>query len=198
PAAIEVLAGLDRFRSLVVGPGGGTDERSFKAVRTLVAGARVPVVVDADGLNAFGGHLEMLRERSLPTILTPHTGEYERLAGSAVGPDRVAAARELAARSGSVVLLKGRRTVVANPDGRTAINVTGGPQLATAGTGDVLAGVIGALVALGLPAWEAAVAGAWIHGRAASSGTGSGGGLVAGDLVDALPSVLAELAESGV
>ena len=198
PAAKEVLAGLDRFRSLVVGPGIGTDERTFKATRALVAGALVAVVVDADGLNAFVGHLDMLRERSMPTILTPHAGEYERLTGSAVGPDRVAAARELAARSGSVVLLKGRRTVVADPDGRAAINVTGGPQLATAGTGDVLAGVIGALVAQGLPAWEAAVAGAWMHGRAASSGTGAGGGLVAGDLVDALPSVLADLAESGV
>lgn len=198
PAAKEVLAGLDRFRSLVVGPGIGADERTFRAARALVSGARVPVVVDADGINAFEGHLEVLRERSMPTILTPHAGEYERLAGSAVGPDRVAAARGLAERSGSVVLLKGRRTVVANPDGRAAINMTGGPQLATAGTGDVLAGVIGALVAQGLPAWEAAVAGAWIHGRAGSSGTGSGVGLVAGDLVDALPSVLADLAESEV
>lgn len=202
PAAKEVLADLDRFRVLVVGPGVGTDERTFRVIRALVAGARIPVVVDADGLNALAGHLDILRDRSMPTILTPHAGEYERLAGVPVGADRVAAARDLAERTGAVVLLKGSRTVVACPDGRTAINVTGGPGLATAGTGDVLAGVIGALVAQGLPAWEAAVAGAWMHGRAAAGrllgagpGAEPGAGLVAGDLVDALPSVFADLAD---
>lgn len=189
PAAKEVFADLDRFRALVVGPGLGADERAFKAVRALIAGAPVPVVVDADGLNALAGHLDILRDRSMSTILTPHAGEYERLAGAPVGADRVAAARDLAKRTGAVVLLKGSRTVVADSDGRTAINVTGGPRLATAGTGDVLAGVVGALVAQGFPVWEAAVAGAWVHGRAAA---GLGAGLVAGDLTDALPTVLAE------
>ena len=165
-AAKEVLDGLDRFRVLVVGPGLGQAPPTVAAVRRLVAEAPIPLVLDADGLNALGGDLDILASRPAATVVTPHAGEYARLAGEPVGEDRVAAARRLAERSGAVVLLKGSRTVVADPTGRAAVNLTGGPWLATAGTGDVLSGVVGALAALGLPAFRAAVAGAWIHGRA--------------------------------
>lgn len=196
-AAKEVLDGLDRFRALVVGPGLGQAGTTVAAVRRLVAEAPVPLVLDADGLNALGGDLDLLVARPAATVLTPHAGEYARLAGEPVGDDRVAAARRLAERSDSVVLLKGSRTVVADPTGRAAVNPTGGPWLATAGTGDVLSGVVGTLAAAGLPSFEAAAAAAWLHGRAADTWglrqppPRRNAGLVAGDLVDALPDVLA-------
>jgi len=188
-AAKEVLDGLDRFRALVVGPGLGRAVPTVAAVRRLVADAPVPLVLDADGLNALGGDVSLLASRPAPTVVTPHAGEYARLAGEPVGDDRIAAARRLAERSGAVVLLKGSRTVVADPAGPVAVNPTGGPWLATAGTGDVLSGVVGALAALGLSPFSAAAAGAWLHGRAAD--VAGRAGLVAGDLVDALPDVLA-------
>jgi len=190
-AAKKVLDGLDRFRALVVGPGLGRSAATVAAVRRLVAEAPVPLILDADGLNALDGDTDLLAARPAATIVTPHTGEYSRLAGESVGEDRVAAARRLAERAGAVVLLKGSRTVVADPTGRAALNATGGPWLATAGTGDVLSGIVGALAAMGLPAFRATAAGAWLHGRAADSAGHAG--LVAGDLIDALPSVLSQL-----
>ncbi|MBI2168361.1 MAG: hypothetical protein HYU28_02505, partial [Actinobacteria bacterium] len=113
PAAKEVLDGLDRFRALVIGPGLGTDERTVAAVRRIVAEAPIPLLVDADGLNALAGDLEPLRERSGPAVLTPHAGEFARLAGDGPGDDRLGAARHLAEECGAVVLLKGSTTVVA-------------------------------------------------------------------------------------
>ncbi|HEV7536411.1 MAG TPA: NAD(P)H-hydrate dehydratase, partial [Acidimicrobiia bacterium] len=191
-AVKEVLDGLDRFRALVLGPGLGQAPATVAAVRRLVAEAPIPLVLDADGLNALAGDVELLADRPAATVITPHAGEYARLAGESVGEDRVDAARRLAERAGAVVVLKGSRTVIADPTGRAAINTTGGPWLATAGTGDVLSGVVGALTALGLPAFRAAAAGAWIHGRAGDCAGHVG--LVAGDLIDALPEVLARLA----
>jgi NAD(P)H-hydrate epimerase len=191
-AAKEVLDGLDRFKALVVGPGLGRAPATVAAVRRLVAEAPVPLVLDADGLNALDGDVTPLAGRTAPTVVTPHAGEYARLAGEAVGDDRIAAARRLAERSGAVVLLKGSRTVIAEPGGRAAVNTTGGPWLATAGTGDVLSGVVGALAARGLAAFQAAAAGAWLHGRAADCAGHAG--LVAGDLIDSLPTLLAGLA----
>jgi ADP-dependent NAD(P)H-hydrate dehydratase / NAD(P)H-hydrate epimerase len=192
-AAKEVLDTLDRFRALIVGPGLGRAASTVAAVRRLVAEAPVPLVLDADGLNALDGDVGLLARRPAATVVTPHAGEYARLAGEPVGDDRVAAALRLAERAGAVVLLKGSRTVVAAPSGRAAVNTTGGPWLATAGTGDVLSGVVGALAARGLPAFRAAAAGAWVHGRAADRFGHAG--LVAGDLIDALPAVLAGLGE---
>jgi NAD(P)H-hydrate repair Nnr-like enzyme with NAD(P)H-hydrate dehydratase domain len=125
-------------------------------------------------------------------VLTPHDGEFSRLAGAAPGADRIGAARSLAAVTGAVVLLKGRATVVAGPDGSVLVTTTGDERLATAGTGDVLAGVIGALLATGLPPQRAAAAGAFLHGRAGALGWRRG--LVAGDLPTALPAALAEVA----
>ncbi|MGH8975868.1 MAG: NAD(P)H-hydrate dehydratase, partial [Acidimicrobiia bacterium] len=191
----EVLDGLARFGALVVGPGLGQKKPTVAAVRRLVAEAPVPLVLDADGLNALAGDLDPLLARAAPTVLTPHAGEYERLAGEAVGDSRLEAARRLARRTRSVVVLKGSRTVVAAPNGQSAINLTGGPWLATAGTGDVLSGMVGALVARGMAPFEAATAAVHIHGRAAD--VAGHAGLVAGDLIDALPAVLSVLARGG-
>jgi NAD(P)H-hydrate epimerase len=125
-------------------------------------------------------------------VLTPHAKEYERLVGEPVGADRLAAAARLADAAGAVALLKGPGTVVAAPGGApVAINPTGGPALASAGTGDVLSGIVGALVARGGEPWWAAAAAAFVHGRAAEAAGHTG--LVAGDLIDALPRVLDEL-----
>ena len=123
-------------------------------------------------------------------MLTPHDGEYGLLTGHRPAADRLAATRRLAADVGAVVLLKGPTTVVADPDGTVLVTATGDARLATAGTGDVLSGIIGALLASGLAPLRAAAAGAWIHG--AAGGRSDPAGLVAGDLVDHLPDVLAE------
>lgn len=196
-AAGELLGEYgQRFKALAVGPGLGRAAETAAAVARLVAEATVPMVIDADAINALADDPAPLDRRSrtgLPmAVITPHDGEYARLAGHPVGDDRIEAARELARRLGVVVLLKGPATVVAEPGGRAAINTTGGPELATAGTGDVLSGVVAALLARGTPPFEAAAAAAWIHGRAAAV-AGTAPGLVAGDLIDALPRTLRTL-----
>ncbi len=191
PAAAEVLKAVDRFRVLVVGPGLGRDDRTAAAVRRIVAEAPIPLVLDADGLNALAGDLGLLRARTAPSVLTPHAGEYVHLAGEKVGADRLAAARRLAEHAHAVVLLKGPGEVIAEPAGRTAINTTGGPWLASAGTGDVLSGIIGGFLARGADPFWAAAGGAFIHGRAADVAGHTG--LVAGDLVNALPAAIRSL-----
>jgi NAD(P)H-hydrate epimerase len=189
--AQELLADLDRFDAVVVGPGLGRSEAAVTGVRSFVARATVPTLVDGDGLFAFQGDLARFRRRPGPTVLTPHDGEYQLLTGTAPGPDRLEAARHLASKSGAVVLLKGPATIVADPDGRALISTAGDARLATAGTGDVLSGTIGALLAQGVAPFEAAALGAWLHGAAAELGPSVG--LVAGDLPDLLPAVLSSL-----
>jgi len=179
-----VLAEAKRVGAVVVGPGLGVDQAP--SVRALIEGAPTCVVVDADGLNALAGPGNLAAAvRSRPSgspsvVVTPHDGEFARLAGHPPGADRLSAARDLARASGAVVLLKGPTTVVAHPDGRALLATAGGARLATAGTGDVLAGMIGALVAQGVVAFEAAALAAHVHGRAAALGPDHG--LVAGDL----------------
>lgn len=188
PAAAEVLKAADRFRALVVGPGLGREDRTAAAVRRIVAESTIPVVLDADGLNALTGDLGPLRGRTAPAILTPHAGEYVHVAGEKVGSDRLAAARRLAERARAIVLLKGPGEVIAPPAGRAAINTTGGPWLGTAGTGDVLSGIIGGFLARGTEPFWAAAGGAFTHGRAADVAGHTG--LVAGDLIAALPAAI--------
>ncbi|HET8997606.1 MAG TPA: NAD(P)H-hydrate dehydratase, partial [Acetobacteraceae bacterium] len=167
----------DRRQVWICGPGLGI-EGARAALPALLA-ARRSVVADADVFTAFAGNPDALRGAA---VLTPHAGEFVRAFG-APGDDRLAAVRAAAVRTGAVVLLKGADTIIAAPDGRTAINASAPPWLATAGAGDVLAGVIAGLLAQGMPAWEAAAAGAWLHGRAAAL---HGPGLIAEDLLPAL------------
>ncbi len=196
--AVPVLDDLGRSRALVLGPGLGATPETTQAVRRLVAEVAVPIVLDADGLNALGTLDEAVRvlaSRRAPLVMTPHDGEYARLVGSQPGPDRLSAARDLARRARAVVLLKGPATIVATPDGDATIVVSGSQRLSTAGTGDVLAGVVGALLASGIAPDGAAALAAHVHGRAASRGLASG--LVAGDLPRLVAEVLGELAREG-
>jgi ADP-dependent NAD(P)H-hydrate dehydratase / NAD(P)H-hydrate epimerase len=191
------VANAGRVQAWLVGCGIGTDERARDELRAVL-GTSVPAVLDADALTLLdGGPLPAgLRDRTAPTVVTPHDREFARLAGETVGSDRVSAARLLAQRLRVVVLLKGDRTVVASPDGTAWANPTGTPALATAGTGDVLAGLLGSLLAAGLPAERAAVAAAYMHGlagrqAAARFGGGSAGSVTAPDVAAALPMVIA-------
>jgi NAD(P)H-hydrate epimerase len=188
----DISEALGRFRAAAVGPGLGTAPSTRAAVRELVAQIPVPLVLDADGLNAFAADASGLKDRLAPTVITPHAGEYARLLDEPVGDDRIDAARRLAAATGCVSVLKGPGTVVADPDGRAAIDPLGGSELATAGSGDVLTGIVAGFLSRGLEPFAAAAAGAFVHGRAAEQAGHTG--LVAGDLVDALPRALTDLA----
>jgi NAD(P)H-hydrate epimerase len=183
-----VLDESRRFGSIVVGPGLGTDQANAAATREIAVRSEVPMVVDGDGLRAIAG-LGAAFDPQRPTVLTPHDGEFEALVGAPPGDDRIAAARALAAARGAVALLKGPTTVVAAPDGAVALVRSGDQRLATAGSGDVLSGMIGAAMAMGLPPFEAAAAAAHVHGRAATLGPAPG--LLAGDLPGLIPGALA-------
>ncbi|XTP36096.1 NAD(P)H-hydrate dehydratase [Mycobacterium sp. TJFP1] len=155
-----------RVQAWAVGPGLGTDETAAAAL-VFALETDLPVIVDADGLTILSAHPELVADRTAPTVLTPHAGEFARLAGAPPGDDRVAATRRLADRLGVTVLLKGNVTVVAEAGGPVRLNAAGNSWAATAGSGDVLSGVIGALLAAGLPPGEAAAAAAFVHARAA-------------------------------
>ena len=184
---------LGRIGAAVVGPGLGTAMATRHQIRRFVAGAPVPLVVDGDGLTALGHEAgAVLDARRAATVLTPHDGEFGRLAGGPPGDDRIAAARDLAAETGAVVLLKGPTTVVAAPSGGVRLVTAGDQRLATAGTGDVLSGIVGALLAQGLDPLDAASVGAHLHGRAA--GLGPSAGLIATDVIDGIPGARALIA----
>ncbi|HUK59508.1 MAG TPA: NAD(P)H-hydrate dehydratase [Stellaceae bacterium] len=195
---VQPIAGLPGFEQLLadprrnavlIGPGAGTNEATRAAVLAAL-GARRAAVLDADALTVFAGDRESLFTAiEGPAVLTPHEGEFAKLFGAHPG-DKLARARAAAVVSGAVVLLKGADTVVAAPDGRAVINVNGPPELATAGSGDVLAGMIAGLLAQGLDPFRAAACAAWMHGAAAAE---FGPGLVAEDLLDMLPRVLRRL-----
>jgi ADP-dependent NAD(P)H-hydrate dehydratase / NAD(P)H-hydrate epimerase len=194
--ADDVLAPdvLGRFGALVVGPGLGRAGDTRDSVRGVVARASVPTLVDGDGLSALSpvaDTADALRARTSGTVLTPHDGEYRAMTGEPASGDRMAAARSLAALTGAVVLLKGPSTVVAAPDGAVRVVANGDERLATAGSGDVLSGIIGALLAAGIAPLDAASAGAWLHADAARRCPSAG--LVAGDLPDAVGRASAEL-----
>jgi NAD(P)H-hydrate epimerase len=195
---VEAL-GLDRVQALVVGPGlgpaAGDPTAPGAPVGRLLAAAPVPAVVDADGLRAFanpGAAAAVIKGRGAATVLTPHEGEFARLVGRPPEEDRIADVRAVAQQTGAVLLLKGSPTVVADPGGRVLVVAAGSARLATAGTGDVLSGAIGAFLARGLPALEAAAFAAHCHGRAAQLGPAEG--LVASDLPDLMSRWLSEVA----
>jgi NAD(P)H-hydrate epimerase len=180
-----VVAGADRFKAIAVGPGLGRG--SDDDVRALARACPIPLVVDGDGLTALGRGLDDLGD----LVLTPHDGEYARLAGHPPGDDRVAAARDLAARAGVTTVLKGECMVIASADGDVLLAAEGDARLATAGSGDVLTGITVALLAQGLDPWRAAGAAAFLLGAAADLGWRRG--LVASDVADLVPVVLDRL-----
>jgi NAD(P)H-hydrate epimerase len=203
--ALKRALALARERDAVVlGPGLGLDPGTREFVKQFVLQCPVPLVVDADGLNALTaagtmtGPLELIK-RPHPTVITPHPGEMARLTGlesAEVQRRRLETARDFASASGAVVVLKGQRTIVAEKGGRAAVNPTGNPGMATAGTGDVLAGVVGALLCRH-DGWTAATAAAYVHGLAGDRAAARVGqaSLLAGDLLDALPEAIRAVAE---
>jgi ADP-dependent NAD(P)H-hydrate dehydratase / NAD(P)H-hydrate epimerase len=196
PAGVDVVEEMaERADCVVLGPGLGRSEPALEFARLVARTVGVPLLIDADGLNAHAGVLESLRDRAAPTVLTPHEGELGRLLeveSGEVRAHRLAHAREAAERSGAILLLKGDDTIVALPGGPEAISPGGTPALATAGTGDVLSGLIGALLAKGLGPLEAASLGTIAHvraGRAAAEGFGADH-VMAGDVIDGIPAGL--------
>lgn len=221
-----VLRASSKFHSLVVGPGLTACEETRQSVQQLLASdavlsGRLAVVIDGGALEALGQELLETPLKTAPLkaapqqaaappndvqaqqsfaspqiVLTPHDREYAYLCGSPPEADRIKASRELAAATGAVVLLKGPTTVVSHPDGSVLLSAAGDQRLATAGTGDVLAGIIGALLAQGLDAFHAAALGAELHGRAAR--LGSANGLLASDICDLLPQALQKLSKTQI
>lgn len=197
-AASEVIeAAAVGKQALALGPGLGTSPEVAELIRGL-ARLEIPLVLDADGLNAFAGRPGELRKRSAATVLTPHPGELGRLLGLSSGEvqaDRLAAARRVAEETGAVVVLKGRGTLVAEPDGEVAVNPTGNPGMATGGSGDVLTGLLAALLAQGYEAAAAAQLAVYVHGLAGDLAAETLGfeGLAAGDLISAIPRAFSRL-----
>ncbi|GAA0654988.1 hypothetical protein GCM10009101_31350 [Brevundimonas lenta] len=186
-ALAEAAAEMD---AVVIGPAAGVNEVTQANIRAL-AGTGAVLVVDADGLTAFEGWpADLFELLDRDDVLTPHEGEFKRLFPGLLDQGREAAAAEAARRADAVMVLKGPATVIAAPDGRLAINDNGTPWLATAGSGDVLAGMIGGLVAQRMDSFDAARAAVWMHAEAAR---GFGPGLIAEDLPERLPAVLAAL-----
>lgn len=194
-AAQEILDACEGAAAVVLGPGLGRAEASLELARDVAGRIDAPLVIDADGLNAHAGRLASLRERGQGTVLTPHAGELGRLlerSSDQIGDRRLASAREAAEQSGAVVLLKGDDTIVTDGE-RVAVNVVSASALATAGTGDVLSGTIGALLARGLEPFDAACAGAIAGaraGRLAGQRLGSPESVIATDVISALPHAL--------
>ncbi len=189
-AVPEILSRLPQMDAVLVGPGLGQSEGTLAVVRAVLENAQCPVVVDADGINVLSAHRDLLRGRKSPTILTPHDGEFARL-GGVIGEDRMAAAAALAEELGCVVLLKGHETCITDgTDGY--LNPTGNPGMAVGGSGDVLAGVITALLGAGLPPLEAAACGAWLHGAAGDRCAAELGqyGMLPTDMLSALPRLM--------
>jgi hydroxyethylthiazole kinase-like uncharacterized protein yjeF len=195
--AFEAALLARKLDALLIGPALGLDDEARSWVTNALRGT-APCVFDADALSHIGAQrldfIDLLRQRTSPAVLTPHEGEFKRLFSEAAGfePERgrLARARQAARQTGAVVVLKGPDTVIAAPDGRAAINGTGSLALATAGSGDVLGGIVAGLLAQKMPAFEAACAAVWLHGRA---GEKLGMGLIADDLPEALPQLLATL-----
>jgi NAD(P)H-hydrate epimerase len=193
PASLRAIRkAFDGAAAGVIGPGMGRDPGSVELAREAMAAIEVPLVVDADGLNAFAGAVARLGERDAPTILTPHAGELGRLLGSTserISDERLAAAREAAAAAGAIVVLKGDDTIVTDGE-RVAVNALSAPALATAGTGDVLSGIAAAMLARGLDPFAAACAAVLAHaraGREAARTIGAAESVIATDVIDSIP-----------
>lgn len=181
---------LNRFHSVVIGPGLGRSDSTVEALLKTVSTLSVPTVVDADAITILGQNPDLLRESKNEMILTPHEREFECLTGHRPDKDRIEDVRESAKRFNVVILLKGPTTVIGHPDGRCLIVNNGDQRLATAGTGDVLSGIIGGVLSQGVSPFKAAAIGAWIHGAASKRCVKLG--MIASDIIPEIPEVLNE------
>ena len=191
----------ERVDAVALGPGLSLDPEAQALARELVVEVPKPMVVDADALTALAGHLDLLTRAAAPRLLTPHPGEMARMIGSTVAEvqaDRIEAVRAFATRYRTALVLKGAGSCIGAPDGRVFINPTGNPGMATGGSGDVLTGVSGAFLARGMEPLDALLAAVYLHGRAGDLARDRWGeeGLIAGDLLDALPAALREMTGS--
>lgn len=194
----EIIHATQNQDVLAIGPGLSQQVTTQKLIRKIFQESKLPVVIDADGLNALKGHLTILESCSGRAVLTPHPGEFLRLFGGSLteAPGiRKKRAQEIAEKYGVVVVLKGHGTVVASLEGQVYVNPTGNPGMATAGSGDVLTGVIAALMGQGLSCFEAACLGVYVHGMAGDQAANQSGAvsLIAGDLLHHLPDVFKAL-----
>jgi NAD(P)H-hydrate epimerase len=205
PEAGEAVIGLEAMAVVedlmgtvsvgAIGPGMSDHSEAAAVLRHILQRSGIPLVIDADGLNALAGNTDVFKGRQIPLVLTPHPGEMARLTGRSVAEiqaDRLESARHYAMEWGATLVLKGNKTVVADPAGNIYVNIIGNPGMATAGSGDVLCGIITGLIAQGLKATEAAIAGVYLHSRCGDWVAEHKGqrGLVAGDLIAALPDIL--------
>jgi NAD(P)H-hydrate epimerase len=192
----RLIAFMAARTAIAIGPGLSTHPETVELVQALTKQLDRPAVLDADALNALTGRTALLASCKTPPIITPHPGEMARLEADAtsqtVNSDRIGTASRFARERGLFVVLKGARTVVARPDGAVAICPTGNPGMATAGTGDVLTGMMVGLLAQGLPSWEAACAATYLHGAAGDLAAAKRGqpGLIAGDVIEEIPYAL--------
>jgi len=195
-----LLAFAETKTALAIGPGIGRHPDTQALIHNLIVSVGKPTVLDADAINAFTGHKEMIGQAHGPLVLTPHPGEMARLLGvttADVQRDRLGVASRVAREQNVCVVLKGAGTVVAGPDGRLAVNPTGNPGMATGGTGDVLTGIITGLLAQGVTPWGAACAGVYVHGLAGDLAAAEMGemGLIAGDVIRAIPLAIRRILE---
>jgi hydroxyethylthiazole kinase-like uncharacterized protein yjeF len=189
---------LEGKTAIALGPGISTEPQVQEVIVKLIAETTLPLVIDADGITALASRLDILKQRKGSVVLTPHPGEMARLAGTTteqVQADRIGVSKAFATSYNSIIVLKGNRTVIATPDQEVYINPTGNPGMASGGTGDVLTGMIGGLVAQGLPLLEAAKWGVFLHGLAGDLAAQEIGEipLIASDIIDYLPDALAEV-----
>lgn len=194
-AAEDIEEVLEGKTALALGPGLGTHPSTFRLVRRLVEEVDIPMVMDADGVNALAGHTDILERREGSLILTPHPGEMSRLIGIpayGIQQERLETAREFATRFGLILVLKGAGTATVMPDGRAVINTTGNPGMASGGSGDVLTGIIGGLLAMGVDPERAAWGGVYLHGLAGDEAAKEIGEypLIAGDMIEVLPKII--------
>ena len=186
----QILSRLHGMDAVLIGPGLGGGDAIFRITEQILKQYRGPVVVDADGINALCGHIDLLRDRTSPTVLTPHPGEMRRLIAEAY-TDPIQAAVNLSAQSGAIVVLKGHETVIT--DGKQAyINHTGNPGMAVGGSGDVLAGMIASLIGQGIPSLEASACAVWFHGAAGDLCARELGqyGMLPSDMLQVLPRLM--------
>lgn len=185
----EILERITKVDAVLIGPGLGQSRDTFAVVKAVLERATCPVILDADGINVLAAHKDILRERTKPTILTPHAGEFARLGGDC--SDRIPSAQAMSRELGCVILLKGNGTVITDGE-NTYINPTGNPGMAVGGCGDVLAGMITALLGHGIAPLEAAACGAWLHGAAGDWCARELGqyGMLPTDMLNVLPRLL--------